>query len=32
MYLYIWCVRDELGDFYLIDELSQILRVWACIK
>ena len=31
-YLYIWCMRDELGEFHLIDELSQILKVWACIK
>ena len=28
----IWCMRDELGEFHLIDELSQILKVWACIK
>ena len=27
-----WCMRDELGEFHLIDELSQILKVWACIK
>ena len=26
------CMRDELGEFHLIDELSQILNVWACIK
>ena len=26
MYLYIWCMRDELGEFHLIDELSQILK------
>ena len=32
MYLYIWCMRDELGEFHSIDELSQILKVWACIK
>ena len=32
MYLYIWCMRDELGEFRLIDEFSQILKVWACIK
>ena len=32
MYLYIWCMRDELGEFHLIDKLSQILKVWACIK
>ena len=31
-YLYIWCMRDELGEFYLIDELSQILKVRACIR
>ena len=31
-YLFIWCMRDELGGFHLIDELSQILKVWACIK
>ena len=31
-YLYIWCMRDELGEFHLIDELSQILNVWAYIK
>ena len=31
-YLYIWCMRDELGEFHLFDELSQILKVWACIK
>ena len=30
--LYIWCMRDELGICHLIDELSQILKVWACIK
>ena len=28
----VWCMRDELGEFHLIDELSQILKVWACIK
>ena len=32
MYMYIWCMRDELGEFHLIDELSQNLKVWACIK
>ena len=32
MYLYIRCMRDELGEFHLIDQLSQILKVWACIK
>ena len=32
MYLYIWCMRDELGEFHLIDKFSQILKVWACIK
>ena len=32
MHLYIWCMRDELGEFHLIDELSQILKVLACIK
>ena len=32
MFLYIWCMRDELGEFHLIDELSQILKVLACIK
>ena len=32
MYLYIWCMRGELGEFHLIEELSQILKVWACIK
>ena len=32
MYLYIWCMRDELGEFHLIDEFCQILKVWACIK
>ena len=31
-YLYIWCMRDELGEFHLIANLSQILKVWACIK
>ena len=31
-YLYIWCMRDELGEFHLIDKLSQILKVCACIK
>ena len=31
-YLYIGCMRDELGEFLLIDELSQILKVWACVK
>ena len=31
-YLYILSVRNELGEFHFIDELSQILKVWACIK
>ena len=31
-YLYIGCMRDELGEFHLIDESSQILKVSACIK
>ena len=31
-YLYIWCMRDELGEFHLIDKLSHILNVWAYIK
>ena len=31
-YLYIWCMRDELGEFHLIEKLIQILNVWACIK
>ena len=26
------CMRDKLGEFHLIDELSQILNVWAYIK
>ena len=25
-------VRRELGEFQLIDELSQTLKVWACIR
>ena len=25
-------MRDELGEFHLIDELSQSLKVWACVK
>ena len=25
-------MRDELGEFHLIEKLSQILKVWACIK
>ena len=32
MYLYIWCMRDELGEFHLIDKLSQIFKVWAYLK
>ena len=28
----IWCMRDELGEFHLIEKLSQTLKVWACIK
>ena len=31
-YLYIWCMRTELREFHLIEKLSQILKVWACIK
>ena len=31
-YLYILSVRNELGEFHFIDELSQILKVWAYIK
>ena len=31
-YLYIWCMRDELGEFHLIEKLSQILKVWAFKK
>ena len=31
LFVYIWCMRDELGEFHLTDELSQILKVWACI-
>ena len=32
MYLYIWGMRDELGEFHFIEKLSQTLKVWACIK
>ena len=31
-YLYIWCMRNELREFHLIEKLSQILSVWAYIK
>ena len=30
--LYIGCMRDGLGEFHLVEQLSQILKVWACIK
>ena len=26
------CMRGELGEFHLIEKLSQTLKVWACIK
>ena len=32
VFVYRVCMRDELGEFHLIDELSQIIKVWACIK
>ena len=32
LFVYMVCMRDELREFHLIDELSQILKVWACIK
>ena len=30
--LYIWCMRDELGEFRLIEKLSRILNVTEYIK
>ena len=31
-YLYIWCMRGEVGEFHIIEKLSQILNVWTYIK